>query len=335
MANSDPPRPRSAQPAQQDGYLLEFEKPIVELERKITEMRAYADLEGLEVGDELHDLERRVERLRRQTYSKLTRWQRVQIARHPQRPHTLDYIAQLMSDFFELHGDRAFSDDPSIVGGIARFEGTPIVVVGHQKGRDTRENIERNWGMPHPEGYRKARRLFELAEKFGLPIVTLIDTMGAYPGIGAEERGQAEAIARNLMVMSRLKTPILVIIIGEGASGGALGIGVGDRVLMFEHGWYAVIAPESCSTILYRSRDKKEEAADNMKVCAEDLLALGIVDRIIPEATGGAHRDPETAVNNLRVALREELAALLKVPAEQLIEQRAEKLARMGIWEED
>ncbi len=313
-------------------HVLDFEKPLVELEQKLAEMRAVAD--QLDIRAELEQLEHQVEQLRQQIYANLTRWQRVQIARHPERPYTLDYIQHVFTDFVELHGDRCFGDDPAIVGGLARFEGIPVVVVGHQKGRTTQENLRRNFGMPNPEGYRKALRLFRLAEKFGKPIITFLDTPGAFPGIEAEERGQAEAIARNLYEMARLRTPIIVVVIGEGGSGGALGIGVGDRVLMLQYAWYSVIAPESCSSILWRSWDFKEQAAEELELCAEDLLRHGVIDRVVPEPVGGAHRNPAQMYEILREVLREELDALLRVPVDELVQRRREKFFRMGVWHE-
>jgi acetyl-CoA carboxylase carboxyl transferase subunit alpha len=288
----------------------------------------------LDIAEEIRELEQKLEELRQQVYSSLTRWQRVQIARHPERPYTLDYVRHVFTDFVELHGDRCYGDDPAIVGGLARFEGIPVVVVGHQKGRDTKENLRRNFGMPNPEGYRKALRLFRLAEKFRKPVITFLDTPGAYPGIGAEERGQAEAIARNLFEMARLQTPIVVVIIGEGGSGGALGIGVGDRILMLQYAWYSVIAPESCSSILWRSWDFKEQAAEELELCAEDLLRLGVIDRIVPEPLGGAHRNPQQMYQILREVLRQELLPLLERPVEELVRQRQEKFFRMGVWQE-
>lgn len=310
--------------------ILDFERPIIELEQKIAEMRKYAD--NLDIADEITVLEEKVDRLRNSVYTNLTRWQRVQLARHPERPYTLDYIQMMMEDFVELHGDRFFGDDKAIVGGFATFEEQTVMVIGHQKGRDTKSNIYRNFGMPNPEGYRKALRLMHLAEKFSKPIITLLDTPGAYPGIGAEERGQAEAIARNLFEMSHLKVPIIVVIIGEGASGGALGIGVGDRILMLENAWYSVIAPESCSSILWRSWEYKEQAAEALKLTAKDLLEHGVIDRIIPEPVGGAHRDPLQAAMFLKKALSEELRALKKIKPERLVQMRIEKFSQMGKW---
>ncbi len=312
--------------------ILDFERPIIELEQKIAEMRKYAD--NLDIADEIVALESKVDQLRENVYSSLTRWQRVQLARHPDRPYTLDYIQQMMEDFIELHGDRRFGDDKAIVAGFGKLGKETVLIVGHQKGRDTRSNIYRNFGMPHPEGYRKALRLMQLAAKFGRPIITLLDTPGAYPGIGAEERGQAEAIARNLFEMSHLPVPIIIVIIGEGASGGALGIGVGDRVLMFENAWYSVISPESCSSILWRSWEYKEQAAEALKLTAPDLLEQGVIDRIIPEPMGGAHRNPQLMAQTLKNTLLEELKALKKIRTERLLQLRVEKFSKMGTWNE-
>jgi acetyl-CoA carboxylase carboxyl transferase subunit alpha len=312
--------------------ILEFEKPILELEQKIEEMRKYAD--NLDIADEISKLEQKVDQLRDSIFSSLTRWQRVQLARHPDRPYTLDYIHLMTEDFIELHGDRRAGDDKAIVAGLARLDGQTVMIIGHQKGRDTKSNLFRNFGMPNPEGYRKALRLMQLAAKFKKPVITLLDTPGAYPGIGAEERGQAEAIARNLFEMSHLPVPIIVAIIGEGASGGALGIGVGDRVLMFENCWYSVIAPESCSSILWRSWDYKEQAAESLKLTAADLLEQKIIDRILPEPPGGAHRNHELAAQTLKTALLEELKALAKLKPEKLVQNRIDKFSKMGAWRE-
>ncbi len=312
--------------------VLDFEKPIAELEKKILEMRALSDT--LDIQPQIEELERQVDKLRVEVYRDLTRWQRVQIARHPDRPYTLDYATHCFEDFTELHGDRAFRDDPAIVGGTAMLDGQPVMVIGHQKGRDTKTNLYRNFGMPNPEGYRKAYRLLNLAEKFGLPVVCFLDTPGAFPGLEAEERGQAEAIARNLLLMSHLKTPIVITIIGEGASGGALGIGIGDRILMFENAWYSVIAPESCSSILWRSWEYKEQAAEALRLTAEDLIEVGVIDRIVPEPVGGAHREPTTMFDTIRSVLSEEIKKLQQIPAEQLIAQRREKFYAMGVWTE-
>jgi len=312
--------------------ILDFEKPIIELEQKIVEMRRYSD--NLDIAEEINKLETKVDQLRRNVYTNLTRWQRVQLARHPDRPYTLDYVRMMLKDFVELHGDRRYADDKAIVGGFGRLDKETVMLIGHQKGRDTKSNIERNFGMPNPEGYRKALRLMQLAVKFEKPIITLLDTPGAYPGIGAEERGQAEAIARNLFEMSHLPVPIVVVIIGEGASGGALGIGVGDRILMFENAWYSVIAPESCSSILWRSWDYKEQAAEALKLTAEDLKEQGVIDRIVPEPLGGAHRDPEQAAAILKDILVEELRTLKKLKPDRLVHERVAKFSQMGAWKE-
>jgi len=311
---------------------LDFERPIIELEQKIAEMRGYAD--NLDIADEIANLEAKVDQLRHSVFSNLTRWQRVQLARHPDRPYTLDYIRLMLKDFVELHGDRRFADDKAIVGGFGKLETESVLLIGHQKGRDTKSNIERNFGMPNPEGYRKALRLMQLAAKFNRPIITLLDTPGAFPGLGAEERGQAEAIARNLFEMAHLPVPIIIVVIGEGASGGALGIGVGDRILMFENAWYSVIAPESCSSILWRSWDYKEQAAEALKLTAPDLLEQGVIDRIVPEPLGGAHRDHETAAKTLKGILLEELKKLKKIKPQKLVQMRAEKFGKMGYWKE-
>lgn len=312
--------------------ILEFEKPIVELEGKIEEMRKYSD--NLDIAEEISKLETKVDQLRENIFTNLTRWQRVQLARHPDRPYTLDYLTLMLDDFTELHGDRHFGDDKAIVGGFGRLNGQTVMVIGHQKGRDTKSNLYRNFGMPNPEGYRKALRLMKLAARFKKPVITLLDTPGAFPGLEAEERGQAEAIARNLFEMSHLPVPVIVVIIGEGASGGALGIGVGDRILMFENAWYSVIAPESCSSILWRSWDYKEQAAEALKLSATDLLEQGIVDRIVEEPPGGAHRNHEASAAILKGILIEELDVLSKIPPQKLVRQRIEKFSNMGSWKE-
>ncbi|MCL6100228.1 MAG: acetyl-CoA carboxylase carboxyltransferase subunit alpha [Bacteroidetes bacterium] len=312
--------------------VLDFEKPIIELEKKIEEMRKY---EGhLDIADEVSNLEEKVLQLKQNVYDNLTRWQRVQLARHPERPYTLDYIYMITENFIELHGDRLFKDDHAVVGGFAKLDNQKVMVIGHQKGRDTKSNLFRNFGMPNPEGYRKALRLMKLAEKFKVPVITMLDTPGAYPGIEAEERGQAEAIARNLLEMSRLRVPIIVTIIGEGASGGALGLGIGDRILMLQNTWYSVISPESCSSILWRSWSYKEQAAEALKLTAEDLLEQGIIDRIIPEPLGGAHKDHHLMAATLKTVLKEELDALMKIKPEKLVQNRLEKFGKMGVFEE-
>ncbi len=310
---------------------LEFEKPVLELENRIAELRASEDTQA---RDEIARLEERLQRLQQKIYGSLTAWQRAQLARHPKRPHTLDFFNLLLEDFVELHGDRVFGDDKAIVGGLARFDGEPVVVLGHQKGRDTRENIARNFGMPHPEGYRKALRLMQLAAKFGKPILSFIDTPGAYPGLGAEERGQAEAIARNLREMAGLPTPIVCVVTGEGGSGGALAIGVGNRVLMLEHAIYSVISPEGCAAILWADAAKASEAAGLMRITAPDLLRLGVIDGIVPEPAGGAHRNWEATAANLRGALRDQLWELKSKSPEQLVEERYDKFRRIGDFEE-
>ena len=309
---------------------LDFEKPILELEQKMEEMRRYA--ENPDIAAELAKIEKRVNQLQQNIFANLTRWQIVQLARHSERPYTLDYIQSMTQDFVELHGDRAFRDDKAIVGGFARLGDLSVCILGHQKGRDTKSNIYRNFGMPNPEGYRKALRLMKLAEKFRRPVITLLDTPGAFPGLEAEERGQAEAIARNLLEMSRLRVPIIVAIIGEGASGGALGIGIGDRILMLENSWYSVISPESCSSILWRSWEYKEQAAEALQLTAPDLKKQGIVDVIVPEPPGGAHRNPEKMTEILKGIILEELKSLMKLKPEKLVERRIEKFATMGVW---
>jgi len=317
-----------------DFIALEFEKPIAELEDKIQELKSCAASEHMDFSDEIRTLEEKCEQLKRQIYGALTPWQRVLIARHPQRPYTLDYIKALCTDFIELHGDRSFSDDASIVGGLALFEGRPVVVVGHQKGRTVQDSMRRNFGMPHPEGYRKALRLMKMAEKFKRPVLCFIDTPGAYPGIGAEERGQARAIAINLMEMAALKTPVLCTIIGEGGSGGALAIGIGDRILMCENAWYSVISPEGCAAILFRDASRAAEAATKLKLTAPELKSLRIVDEVIAEPQGGAHRDLAATAAALKGALLTHLNHLQSLSIEQLMEQRYEKFRNLGTWRE-
>lgn len=313
---------------------LDFERPIAELDKKIEDLKARAESDDPDARAELSALEKRLRKVEREIYSDMSRWQIYQLAGHPQRPHTIDYIRLIFSDFMELHGDRNYRDDPAVVSGFARLDGEPLLVVGTQKGRNTTENIHRNFGMAHPEGYRKALRVMKLAAKFKRPVLCLIDTPGAYPGIGSEERSVSEAIARNLFEISRLPVPVIVVIIGEGASGGALGIGVGDRILMLENAWYSVINPQSCSLILWRNRDKKEEAAEALKITARDLVPLGIVDRIVPEPFGGAHRDPETASRNLKRILLDELGELTRKRPDELVRERVDKFGRMGVWDE-
>jgi acetyl-CoA carboxylase carboxyl transferase subunit alpha len=313
---------------------LDFEQPIAELEAKIEELRYVQDDSALDISEEIERLQQKSQTLTKDIYSKLGAWQISQVSRHPQRPYTLDYINGLFTDFEELHGDRAYSDDPAIVGGMARFEGQPVMVIGHQKGRDTKEKIYRNFGMPRPEGYRKALRLFRLAEKFKLPIITFIDTPGAYPGIGAEERGQSEAIARNLYVMAELKTPIIGVIIGEGGSGGALALGVVDHLMMLQYSTYSVISPEGCASILWKSADKAPEAAETLAITANRLKTLGLVDRIVSEPLGGAHREPEVMLQTLRRALKDELHMLQVKSTTNLLEARLDRLMSYGKYKE-
>ncbi len=309
---------------------LEFEQPIDELEARIRELREYAEEQGVDLSDEIELLENKLERLQKETFSNLSRWQRVQLARAPGRPTTLDVLENVFSDFVELHGDRAVADDPAIVAGLARFEGRSVVVAGHQKGRTTKENIHRNFGMPHPEGYRKAMRMMDLADRFGFPFISLIDTPGAYPGISAEERGQAWVIAQSIQRMGRLRVPALAVILGEGGSGGALAIGVGNRVLIMENAWYSVISPESCAAILWRDAAQAAEAAEALKLTARDLKELGVVDRIVPEPRGGAHRQPQAALAELRRAIAAELEPLLKLSPEELLRDRYRRFREMG-----
>jgi len=312
--------------------VLEFEKPIVELENKIEEMRAYTDSTGIDLQDDIKRLEEKTEELRARIFSDLTRWQRVQVARHPKRPYTLDYIERITDYWEEIYGDRAFGNDNAIIAGMARIADYSVAIIGQQKGRDTKGNIMRNFGMSNPEGYRKALRVMKMAVKFNKPIITLIDTPGAYPGLGAEERGQAEAIARNMFEMSRFPVPIICIIIGEGASGGALGIGVGDRILMMENSWYSVISPEGCAAILWRDAAQAPQAAEAMKVAPNDLMKLKVIDGIIPEPEGGAHTDPDAAAKSVKNAILKNLKELIKTPAEKLVEKRFNKFSQMGDW---
>ncbi len=310
-------------------YYLDFEKPIVELENKIQELTAFST-EAVDLKAEVAKLEKKVDKLREDIFSNLTRWQTAQVARHNNRPFTMDYINLIFTDFIELHGDRNFGDDHAIVGGLARLNGDPVMVIGHQKGRDTKEKVFRNFGMPHPEGYRKALRLMEMAERFQLPIITLVDTPGAFPGIGAEERGQAEAIARNLREMSQIAVPIVVAVTGEGGSGGALGIAVGDRILMLEFAVYSVISPEGCAAILWSDGTKGAQAAESLKLTAKDIKELGVIDEVVKEPLGGAHRDHKATAKNLQEALIRNLDELRQVPAEQLVEERYQKFRKMS-----
>jgi len=317
------------------GFWLEFEKPVVELEGKIQELRDFATSSSIEVGEEVERLEKKADKLRREIYSNLTRWQRVQLARHPRRPYTLDYIAEICDEFQELHGDRGFADDRSIVAGLARIDGRPLVIVGQQKGRNTKENLRRNFGMPHPEGYRKALRLFQLADRFRLPVVTFVDTPGAYPGVGAEERGQSEAIARNLREMARLRIPSVCLVIGEGGSGGALALAVTDRVYMLENAIYSVISPEGCAGILWRDRAKAPEAAEVLKLTAADALGLGVIDGLVPEPPGGAHRDLARTAAAVKTRILETLDELQGEDGEALVRKRTEKFLAMGVFEDE
>lgn len=317
-------------------YYLDFERPVAELENKIEELKRLADGKDMNITSELKKLEKKAKDLRADIFSKITPWQKTLIARHPERPYTLDYIKLLMEDFVELHGDRRFADDISIVTGFARFQGINVAVIGHQKGRTTKGRIERNFGQPHPEGYRKALRIMKLAERFGNPVLTFIDTPGAYPGIGAEERGQAEAIATNLLEMFKIKIPIIATIIGEGGSGGALALAVGDSVLMLEHSVYSVISPEGCAAILWKKngtevgQDEYEKASETLKLTAQDLYSFGIIDEIIPEPIGGAHRDYQETSSALGNVLKQHLTEAMKKPADLLLEERYEKFRMMG-----
>ncbi len=311
-------------------YTLDFEKPLLELERQIEDLKRAAGERGGAAEVEVGPLEQRLADLRAEIYRALTPMQRVQVARHPRRPYTLDYARAVFSDFVELHGDRLFRDDPAMVGGWARLDGVSVMLIGNQKGRDTKENLKRNFGMAHPEGYRKALRLMKLAEKFEAPVVTLVDTPGAYPGLGAEERGQAEAIARNLIEMAALKTPIITAVVGEGGSGGALAVGLADRVLMFENSVYSVISPEGCAAILWKDASQRERAAEALKLTAQNLLELGVIDEILPEPPGGAHADAEAASATLGEALRRQLRQLRRIPVDKLLRRREEKYLSMG-----
>jgi acetyl-CoA carboxylase carboxyl transferase subunit alpha len=319
-----------AVPKQQ--FALEFERPLIALESKIAELKELSGGARVDFSEEIQKLERKAKRLQAEIFSDLSPWQVVQLARHPNRPYTLDYVQRLFTEFFEIEGDRRFSADRAIVGGFARFDGEPVVLVGHQKGRGTKENMIRNFGMPRPEGYRKARRLFDLAERFRRPLIILIDTPGAYPGIGAEERGQAEAIAVNLEVMASLGVPSISVVIGEGASGGALGIGVTSRILMLQYAWYNVISPESCSSILYRDATQGKKSAEALRLTARDLSGFGITDEIIPEPPGGAHRDPDAIAKSVGDAIRRHLADLKKLTPEQLVTDRYKKYRAMGVF---
>ena len=313
---------------------LDFEQPIAELEARIDELRFVQDDSAVDISEEISRLQKKSQALTKDIYSKLSPWQVAQVARHPQRPYTLDYVGALFTDFQELHGDRSFSDDPSMVGGLARFGGQPVMVIGHQKGRDTKEKIYRNFGMPRPEGYRKSMRLMRLAEKFGLPVLTFVDTPGAYPGIGAEERGQAEAIGRSLYVMAELRVPMVSTIIGEGGSGGALAVAVGDVVMMLQYATYSVISPEGCASILWKSAEMAPEAAETLGITASRLKTLGLVDKIVTEPLGGAHRDHAAAAQSLKKALQDALRSLADKRPAELVEARFERLMDYGKFKE-
>ncbi len=317
-----------------DLKFLDFEQPIAELEAKIAELRMVGDDSEINLSEEIGKLKDKVEGLTKSIFSKLSPWQIAQVARHPMRPHTLDYLEILAPDFQELHGDRMYADDPAIVGGVGRLDGRAILFIGHQKGRDTKERVRRNYGMPKPEGYRKAQRLMKLAEKFSLPIVTFIDTPGAYPGVGAEERGQSEAIASSLYLMSTLRTPIVSVVIGEGGSGGALAIGVADRLLMLQYAIYSVISPEGCASILWKSAEKAEEAAEAMRITAANLSEFGLVDEVLPEPLGAAHRDPRAMAEVIRNALLKHLDDLERLDADELLAERQARLVSFGRFKE-
>jgi len=317
-----------------DLKFLDFEQPIAELEAKIDELRFVGDDSEININEEVARLKGKSEALTRNIFSKLSAWQIAQIARHPMRPYTADYLEQLAPDFQELHGDRMYADDPAIISGVGRLDGRPVMFIGHQKGRDTKERVRRNYGMPKPEGYRKAQRMMKLAEKFSLPIVTLIDTPGAYPGVGAEERGQSEAIAQSLYLMAGLRTPIISVVIGEGGSGGALAIGVGDRLLMLQYAVYSVISPEGCASILWKSAEKAEEAAEAMRITADSLNEFGLVDEVLPEPLGAAHRDPSAATEVIRNALLKHLEEVDRLDVDLLLEARQQRLAGFGQFKE-
>jgi len=314
------------------GYCLDFEKPLVELERQIEEIKKFAAEKNIDMSEEIRRLQEKADQIKQEIYSNLTTWQRIQIARHPKRPTLLDYVGMIFTDFTELHGDRLFRDDPAMVGGLAYLDGRPVTVIGQQKGRDTKENLQRNFGMPHPEGYRKALRLMEQAAKFGRPIISLVDVVGAYPGIEAEERGQGEAVARGIREMAALGTPIVVVITGEGGSGGALAIGVGDRILMLENAYYSVISPEGCASILWKDASRAPEAAEALRLTGKDLMEFSIVDEVIREPMGGAHKDPKAMAETLKEALIRNLLPLLDQDKEALLTARYDKFRKMGAF---
>ena len=313
---------------------LEFEKPIIELEQKISELKGFSAHKDIDISSEIKRLDEKLSQIKKEIYDNLTPWQRVQIARHPKRPYTLDYIEMMMTDFIEIHGDRHFADDRAMICGLAKLDGEKLVVIGHQKGRDTKENLDRNFGSAHPEGYRKAMRVMSMAGKFGLPIVTFIDTPGAYPGIGAEERGQAEAIAYNLREMAELAVPIIIFVIGEGGSGGALGIGVGDKAYVLENAYYSVISPEGCAAILWKERSKSPDAAAALKLTAKDLFDMKIIDGIIKEPLGGAHRNPQGTADTIKKQIKKDLAGLKGVPKDKLVDLRYAKIRAIGVFKE-
>jgi len=315
-----------------NGTGLDFEKPILELERKIEELKKFTSSEKIDLSSEIKKLDDKLDRVKREVFENLTPWQRIQIARHPKRPYTLDYISLIMTDFAEIHGDRVFGDDRALICGFAKLDTDKVIVMGHQKGRDTKENLMRNFGSAHPEGYRKAIRAMKLGEKFKLPIVVFIDTPGAYPGIGAEERGQAEAIAYNLMTMARLKVPIVVVVIGEGGSGGALGVGIGDRICVLSNAYYSVISPEGCAAILWKDRARAPDAAKALKLTARDLLDLGLIDEIVAEPLGGAHRDPQAMARTVKACVTKHLKELSAIAPDNLIEARYEKYRKIGVF---
>lgn len=317
-----------------DLKFLDFEQPIAELEAKIDELRYVGDDSEINISEEVARLKTKSETLTKSIFAKLSAWQIAQLARHPMRPYTDDYLKLLAPDFQELHGDRMFADDPAIIGGVGRLDGRPVMFIGHQKGRDTKERVRRNYGMPKPEGYRKAQRLMRMAERFSLPVVTFIDTPGAYPGIGAEERGQSEAIAYSLYLMAGLKTPVVSVVIGEGGSGGALAIGVSDRLLMLQYGIYSVISPEGCASILWKSAEKAEDAAEAMRITAKDLQGFGLVDEVLQEPLGAAHRDPEATADVIRNALLKHLADLDKLDTDKLLNERRRRIASFGQFKE-
>lgn len=317
-----------------NGSGLDFEKPILELERKIEELKKFTSKEKINLQSEIKKLEDKLEEVKREVFNNLSPWQRVQISRHPKRPYTLDYVRTIMSDFIELHGDRSFSNDRAIVCGLAKLNNFKIMIIGHQKGRDIKENLRRNFGSAHPEGYRKAIRVMKLAEKFDVPIFCFIDTPGAYPGIGAEERGQAEAIAYNLHEMAQIAVPIIIVVIGEGGSGGALGIGVGDKICVMENAYYSVISPEGCAAILWRDRTKAPEAAKVLKITADELLELGIIDEVIKEPLGGAHRNPEQAMKNVKASMIKNLKEVSALDKDEIVKARYEKFRKIGIFNE-